>query len=74
MYIACDYGPKALENKFKYYLITYIPANTVRWPNADSMLVHRLRRWSNIKPTLDERLICPGWPLNNFWWVTLYTH
>ena len=25
--------------------------NTMHWPNADVMMVHRLRRWANILPT-----------------------
>ena len=29
-----------------------IPTDKRSWSNAVSMLVHRLRRWSNIKPTL----------------------
>ena len=33
-----------------------VPANTKYWPNAGLMLVHRLRRWPNIKPPLGE---CP---------------
>ena len=28
---------------------------TRRWPNADLMLAHRLRRWSNIRSALGER-------------------
>ena len=27
------------------------PDNTIHWPNADVMLCHRLRRWTNIIPT-----------------------
>ena len=34
----------------------YIPANTRHWNNVCFMLVHRLRRWPNIKPTLFQ---CP---------------
>ena len=36
------------------------PANTRRSPNADSMLVHRLRRWPNIESALGERLVFAG--------------
>ena len=31
--------------------------NTKRWPDVGLMLVHRLRRWPNIKPTSGERLV-----------------
>ena len=41
------------------------PANTVRSPNVDSMLVQRLRRWFIIEPTLggsltlgEDRILC----------------
>ena len=37
-------------------LDSYNPANTGNSPNAVSMLVHRLRRWTNIETALDE---CP---------------
>ena len=36
------------------------PANTRRSPNVGLMLGHRLRRWSNITPTLGERLVFAG--------------
>ena len=36
------------------------PANTRRLPNAGAMLVHRLRRWTNIVPALGERLVFPA--------------
>ena len=29
-----------------------IPTNTIHQPNVGPMLVHRLRRWPNIEPTL----------------------
>ena len=38
-----------------------IQANTKRSPNVGSMLAQRLRRWPNIQPTLDERLVSAGW-------------
>ena len=34
-----------------------IPANTRRWPNAGLLLRQRRRRWTNINPTLDRRLV-----------------
>ena len=34
------------------------PANTK--PNIGLILVHRLRRWPNIKPTLFQRRVCAG--------------
>ena len=37
-----------------------VPANTIRSPNVDSMLAHRLRRWANIEPALSERLVIAG--------------
>ena len=33
--------------------------NTTRWPNIGSMLVHRLRRWTNIEPALGQLLVFP---------------
>ena len=37
-----------------------IPAGTMRWPNVDPMLVHRLRRWPNIGSTLCQRIVPAG--------------
>ena len=34
-----------------------VPANTRRWPNAGSMMGHRLRRWPSTNPALDQRLV-----------------
>ena len=36
------------------------PADTRRWINVGLMLVHRLRHWTNVKPTLLERLVSAG--------------
>ena len=36
------------------------PANTKHWTNVGSMLTHRLRRWSNIDPTLYQCLVFAG--------------
>ena len=33
------------------------PEDTRRWTNAGLMLVHRLRRWTNIKTALEQRLV-----------------
>ena len=33
------------------------PTNTRRWTDADFMLVHRLRRWTNIKSALVQRVV-----------------
>ena len=33
------------------------PANTSHWSIVGLMLVHRLRRWPNIKPTMTRRLV-----------------
>ena len=35
-----------------YHVPRHIPANMRQSTNVDLMLVHRLRRWSNIKSTL----------------------
>ena len=35
-----------------WILWIFISANTRRWPMVSSMLVHRLRRWPNIEPTM----------------------
>ena len=31
-----------------------------RWSNANLLLAHRLRRWANSKPALDQRLMFAG--------------
>ena len=36
------------------------PSNTRRVSNVGSMLVHRMRRWPSIEPTLGERLEFAG--------------
>ena len=36
------------------------PANMRFWLNVGLLLVHRLRRWPNSKPTLGQRLIFAG--------------
>ena len=38
----------------------HIPANTICWINVGLMLVHRRRRWTNVKPTLIQRLVSDG--------------
>ena len=49
-------------------------ANTGHWPIAGLMLVHRLRRWSNINPALFQRhvfsgpCVCSG---GCVWWLPL---
>ena len=40
--------------------LTHFPVITRRSPNVGLMLVHRLRHWPNIKPTLSERLVIAG--------------
>ena len=37
-----------------------IPTDTRRLTNAGSMFAHRLRRWTNIKPALVQRLVFAG--------------
>ena len=39
---------------------TQFQANTWRWTNADLMLVHRRRRWTNFKSALVQRLVFAG--------------
>ena len=49
------------------------PADTRRRINVDLTLVHRLRRWTNGKPTLIPRLVSAGrspvMSLCLVWWV-----
>ena len=40
--------------------IEAFPADTRRWINVGLALVHRLRRWTNAKPTLIQRLESAG--------------
>ena len=35
----------------------HIPANTSCWPNVGLTLGQRRRRWANVSPTLDQRLV-----------------
>ena len=44
-------------------LINRSRSRTRCWTNVVLMLAHRLRRWSNLKPTLAERLVYAGWVL-----------
>ena len=37
-----------------------VPANTRHWDSVGLLLVHRLRRWPNIKPTLSQCLVLAG--------------
>ena len=48
-----------------------LPTNTELWPNAGSMLVHRLRRWPNINSALSEHLMCTG---SHLWVVYKMSH
>ena len=49
-----------IDNTFCVSNIHDYRANTKRWHNASLMLVHRLRRWPNIKLTLYQRLVFAG--------------
>ena len=35
-------------------------ANTIQWSEVDMMLAHRLRRWPNIKATLNQCIVFAG--------------
>ena len=57
-----------------YHPVDYYPANTRRLTSVGLMLIQRLRRWPNIKPTLVKPLTClttrvcwvfPGEPCTN---------
>ena len=57
--------------QIRYFTISRYPANTRLSPNVGTMLVHRLRRWSNIVPTLGERLVLAGYKLSLMFWPWL---
>ena len=42
------------------YCWIYTPADTIRWINVGLRLVHRCRRWTNVKQTLIQRLWSAG--------------
>ena len=37
-----------------------------RWINVGSTFVHHLRRWTNVKPTLIQRLVSAGLPIHMY--------
>ena len=41
-------------------ILNRIPFDSQRRPDVGLMLAHRLRRWTNIKPTLGQRLVFAG--------------
>ena len=51
------------------------PAGRKRWPNVDPMLVHRLRRWTNIRSALGQCVVPAGWaydiPANSIRWINV---
>ena len=47
------------RQRFKYY-----PRNRRSWPTAGLMLVHRLRRWTTINPTMGQLLLFGGYSLS----------
>ena len=51
----------------------HFPDNTIDWPNADIMLCHRLRRWTNIIPTKTLWALITNIIVNIFFW-TLFKH
>ena len=42
------------------------PGDKTRWPTAGVMLVHRLRRWTNIIPAVGRRLVSAVKRFGNF--------
>ena len=45
----------------------YKTADTrIRWINVGSTFVHYLRRWTNVKPTLIQRLVVAGLPIHMY--------
>ena len=51
------------ENLCKYFNVSRYPANTIHRASVGLMLVHRLRLWPNIKPTLSQYLVLAGYCL-----------
>ena len=52
-----------LKHILSYYRIIHmelIPADTRRYINAGLTLIQRRRRWTNVKPTLIQRLLSAG--------------
>ena len=50
-------------NSLSFYTCEHFvdsPANTIHRAIAGSMLVHRLRRWPNIEPTMTQCLVFAG--------------
>ena len=50
-------GPSSEKLGQHVYRVRYIPANTTRWPNAGTIVSHRLRRWANISPAVGQRVV-----------------
>ena len=46
------------------------PKQSRDWTNVGLLLVHRLRRWTNIKPTLDQRIVFADFTLSRTAFVT----
>ena len=38
-------------------MLTLLIANTTRWTDVGLLMDHRLRRWSIIKPILEQRVV-----------------
>ena len=63
MFRYLSYGPvnPVLRKKTcRFIYVLVYPGNKGRSSNVGSMLVHRLRRWPNIKPTLFKCLVFDG--------------
>ena len=52
----------SLDNSWqaKIWAGSVIPANTRHWINAGLTLVHRIRSWTNVKPTFFQLLVSAG--------------
>ena len=59
-------GPTPTQHWLNFYIVWWTICfwTNKHWTIVGSMLVHRLRRWTNIKPTVVQRLACDGeWQL-----------
>ena len=52
----CDVSPITTQNRTDVSQMIHLPTAIIRWINVGLMLA-RLRRWINLKPTLTQRLV-----------------